>query len=98
MKLRGILLGLILIPAIFYIYNGVVGNSPDWLNIAIFFICASIAYLYETRLFNVENLRCRSPKTAIAALVILALLFVIFTFLTPQIGIFKDPLTESYGI
>jgi hypothetical protein len=46
----------------------------------------------------VEKLRCRSPKTAIAALVILALLFVIFTFLTPQIGIFKDPLTESYGI
>ena len=97
-KLRGTLLGITLIPMIFYSYNGVVGKSPDWLNIAIFFICAAIAYLYETRLFNVEKLRCRSPKTAIAALVILALLFVIFTFLTPQIGIFKDPLTESYGI
>jgi hypothetical protein len=97
-KLRGTLLGIALIPLIFYTYNGVVGKSPDWLNIAIFFICAAIVYLYETRLFNVEKLRCRSPKTAIAALVILALLFVIFTFLTPQIGIFKDPLTESYGI
>ena len=37
-KLRGILLGLILIPIIFYTYNGVIGRSPDWINIAIFFI------------------------------------------------------------
>ena len=97
-KLRGILLGITLIPVIFYTYNGVVGKSPDWFNIAIFFICAAIAYLYETRLFNAEKLRCRSSKAAIAALVTVALLFVIFTFLTPKIGIFKDPLTGTYGI
>ena len=35
-KLRGILLGLSLIPVIFYTYNGVIGKSPDWINIAIF--------------------------------------------------------------
>jgi len=96
-KLRGILLGLVLIPVIFYTYNGVVGKSPDWLNIAIFFIAAAIAYVYETRLFNAESLPCRWPKWAIAALVVIALLFVIFTFLTPGIDIFKDPLTGTYG-
>ena len=36
-KLRGILLGLALIPIIFYTYNGVIGPSPDWFNITIFF-------------------------------------------------------------
>ena len=97
-KLRGILLGITLIPVIFYTYNGVVGKSPDWLNIAIFFICAAIAYFYETRLINAEKLRCRSSKAAIASLVTVALLFIIFTFLTPEIGIFKDPLTGTYGI
>ena len=97
-KLRGILLGITLIPVIFYTYNGVVGKSPDWFNIAIFFICAAIAYLYETRLFKAEKLRCRSSKAAIAALVTVALLFIVFTFLTPKIGIFKDPLTGTYGI
>ena len=40
-KLRGILLGLILIPILFYTYNGVIGKSPDWINIAIFFISAA---------------------------------------------------------
>ena len=91
-KLRGILLGLVLIPVIFYTYNGVVGQSPDWLNIAIFFISAAIAYIYETRLFHGEKLRCKSPGWAIAALALIALLFVVFTFAPPALGIFKDPL------
>lgn len=96
--LRGILLGIILIPILFYTYNGVIGKSPDWLNIAIFFVSAAIAYLYETRLFHTGKLRCRSPKLPIAILSIIALLFVLFTFLTPEIGIFRDPLTGTYGI
>ena len=97
-KTRGIIIGIILIPIIFYTYNGVIGKSPDWINIAIFFISAAIAYIYETRLFNKKELTCSSKKYAIAVLCILALLFVIFTFATPEIGIFKDPLTGTYGI
>ena len=97
-KLRGILLGLIMIPVLFYTYNGVIGRSPDWINIAIFFISAAIAYIYETRLFNSEKLPCKSPKWAIALLCVIALLFIVFTFATPKFGIFKDPLTGSYGI
>jgi hypothetical protein len=97
-KLRGILLGLGLIPVLFYTYNGVIGKSPDWINIAIFFISAAIAYLYETKLFKKETVVCKHSKLAIGVLCAIALLFVIFTFATPEIGIFKDPLTESYGI
>ncbi len=97
-KLRGILLGLVLIPVLFYTYNGVIGRSPDWINIAIFFISAAIAYIYETKLYNSEKMRCGLHKTAFFALCIIALLFVMFTFATPEIGIFRDPLTGSYGI
>lgn len=97
-KVRGLLLSLILIPTIFYTYNGVIGRSPDWINIAIFFISAAAAYIYETRLFQTKKLRCKHPKLAIATLCAIALLFVVFTFATPQIGIFKDPLTGTYGV
>lgn len=97
-KLRGILLGLALIPVIFYTYNGAVGKSPDWLNIVIFFIAAAIAYLWEFRLFKAEKVRCGIPKLAITLLLITALLFVAFTFWTPELGIFQDPLTGMYGI
>ena len=97
-KLRGILLGIALIPVLFYTYNGVIGKSPDWINIAIFFITAAAAYLYETIEFNRKRITCKNPRLAIALLCAVALLFVIFTFATPQIGIFEDPLTRTYGI
>ena len=97
-KLRGILTGLILIPVLFYTYNGAIGKSPDWLNITIFFISAAVAFIYETQLFSSEKLRCRSARSAIAILVLIALCFIIFTFYTPHIGIFKDPLTGEFGI
>ena len=97
-KLFGILLGLLLIPIIFYTYNGVIGRSPDWINIAIFFIAAAISYIFETYLFNIKKLLCRFSNLALTALCIIALLFVVFTFNTPSLNIFKNPQTESYGI
>ena len=97
-KLRGTLLGLVLIPVLFYTYNGAIGKSPDWLNITIFFVSAAMAYLYETRLFHTERIPCRSSKLAIGAFCALALLFVVFTFRAPSIRIFTDPLTNTSGI
>ncbi len=98
-KLRGVLLGLALIPTVFYTYNGVFGKSPDWLNISIFFIAAAIAYAYEARLFNRGNVPCcKRPQLALGTLCLLALLFAVFTFVTPELGIFRDPLTGTYGI
>ena len=97
-KLRGILLGLVLIPVLFYTYNGVVGSSPDYINIAIFFISAAIAFIFETRQFKCGTTVCKHPRLAVVTLCVIALLFVIFTFATPEIDIFKDPLTGTYGI
>ena len=96
-KLWGILLGLVMIPVLFYTYNGVIGKSPDFVNIAIFFVSAAASYFYETHLFRKERLCCRSPHFAIAALLAVTVAFIAFTFYTPKLGIFLDPLTGSYG-
>ena len=97
-KLRGILLGIALIPLIFYTYNGVIGKSPDFINVIIFFVCAAIAYIYESRLFLRSNRCPLSSRSSIVILAVMAMLFTLFTFATPEIGIFKDPLTGTYGI
>ncbi len=96
-KLRGTLLGLLLIPVIFYTYNGVIGTSPDWINIAIFFIAAAIAYVYEARLFK-KSFQCKFPKLSFLILCLIAILFFAFTFYPPQIPLFQDPITKLYGI
>ena len=97
-KLKGILLGLVLIPTLFYTYNGIFGKSPDWINIAIFFISAATAFIVETRLFNSEKKRTSSSNFCLVVIMIIAMTFVIFTYATPEISIFKDPLTGTYGV
>ena len=97
-KLVEILLGLVLIPVLFYTYNGVFGKSPDWLNIAIFYITALLVFLFERWAFRNDQLQCKHPWPAFATICLIGVLFVAFTFATPQIPLFQDPLTGTYGV
>ena len=96
-KLRVILLGLVLIPVIFYTYNGVIGKSPDWINITIFFVAAACSYIYEAKLFYFNKASCPTQIISLVTLCAIALLFVVFSFKTPSLNIFKDPLL-AYSI
>ena len=96
-KLTGILTGIILIPVLFYTLNGVFGKYPEWINIAIFFIATAIAYLVETRLFKTKIRASVSNLFAFIIIVGIGILFVVFTFFTPKLPIFKDPVTSTYG-
>ena len=94
-KLRGISLGVLLIPIIFYTYNGAIGTSPDLINISIFFIAAATEYVVEARLFKRKKVPCNKPGLAIFLLCVIALSFVVFTFIPPSLEIFKDPRLRS---
>ena len=98
LKLIGIIAGLISIPTIFYTYNGSFGKSPDWLNITIFFIATAIAFTVESKLFYNNRITCKRPKIAIITIIIIAAMFIIFTFAVPKLPLFIDPLTKTYGI
>ena len=97
-KLYGILLGLVLIPVLFYTYNGVIGKSPDWVNISIFFISAALAYIFEVRLAEGGRLPKGSKRIPQVVLLAIALMFIVFTFAVPRINLFRDPVTGGYGI
>ena len=97
-KLLEILLGLVLIPALFYTYNGVFGKSPDWINIAIFYLCAGLTFLFERRVFKQDRLQCERPQLAFTIICLIGALFVVLTFAPPQIPLFRDPLAGIYGI
>ena len=91
-KLAGILLGLILIPTTYYTYTGISGTSLDWINIGIFFITVAITYLFETRLFRHNTFACKGPLFALLILCLIALTFIILTFVPPKIPLFEPPL------
>lgn len=97
-KLAGITIGLALIPVLFYTLNGAFGKTPDWVNIAIFFVSAAVAFIVETRLFKKDSLNCRAALIDFAVISLIGVMFVVFTFVTPQIPLFRDPITGSYGL
>ncbi|MBE7064588.1 MAG: hypothetical protein E7384_02075 [Ruminococcaceae bacterium] len=97
-KLAGIVIGLLIIPALFYTYNGAIGKSPDWINIVIFFIAAAIEFFIEYLLFKNEIFGCKYPKIAFLLICLIGVPFVVFTFATPAIPLFRDPVTGIYGI
>ena len=97
-KLVGTVVGLCLIPALFYTYNGAIGPSPDWLNITIFFVAVAGTFLLETHLLRWGIPRCGHPRVAVAALLAVGVLFLVFTFAPPRLPLFRDPLTGGFGI
>lgn len=97
-KLAGTAVGLLLIPMIYYTYTGAFGVSADWFNIVIFFIAAGVAYYLEYQLLKREINFCKSSFTAFLILCLIALLFIVLTFVQPKIPLFQYPTTVSYGI
>ncbi len=97
-KLRGILLGLLLIPTLFYTLQGCFGKTPDWINIAIFFVSAAISLWYETHAFQKSDAPCKSAIWCFALLCLIAVAFWVFTFFPPSLPLFRDPVDGSFGI
>lgn len=97
-KLLGTLLGLTLIPVLFYTYNGAFGKSPDWLNITIFFVAAAITFWWETHRLQHNSTPIAPAGVAVAGFVLLGALFITFTFAPPPLPLFRDPINGSYGI
>lgn len=96
-KLLGLLLGLGLIPVIYYTYTGILGIRIDWLNVAIFFIAAAAAFYMETKLFQKEFSCPFGGKVSFAVILLVGAAFIALTFLPPHIPFFRDPQTGGYG-
>ncbi len=97
-KLLGITLGTMLIPILFYTLDGAFGKTPDWVNIALFFLSAICAYFVEWIAFHKQGKVCGASFIAFIILLLIAAAFVFFTFAPPKFPIFQDPLTGIYGL
>ena len=95
-KLAGILLGLVVIPVLYYTYTGALGVSWDWFNITIFFLAAAAVYRQESRQF-LRQANCRGTVSPVLGIALLAILFTVFTFWPPHVPLFRDPRTGIYG-
>ncbi len=85
----GILVGLALIPTLFYTYSGILGFFLDWVNIAVYVLSVLVAYIVVYRV----SLTCRNKNPMVLRIVMYVLLvaFMVFSVYLPKLGIFSAP-------
>lgn len=95
-KTIGIITALLFTTSFFYTYTGILGSNIAVLNIISFFIAIIIGEYVAYKIMR-SYFSC-NKKFAIISLIVLTLCFILFTYITPQIGLFKDPVSGGYGI
>lgn len=94
-KAEGVIFGMLSIIVSFYTYKGIIGRNFMIADIIIFIIGAAVASFYSYRFMD----KVKIGNTAgTAALIILDIMFMVFTFCPPHIGLFLDPVSLTYGI
>ena len=95
-KTIGIITAILFTIIFFYTYTGILGTNFAILNI-LTFVFSVIFGEYVAYKIMLSYFSC-NKKIAIIILVVLFLCFIIFTYFTPKIGLFKDPISCLYGI
>lgn len=97
-KLVGILGGFFVTLAIFYISSGMIGKDVPWINIASFFIGVIVAYIISYCIINKSVGRGLLNGISLALLIIIAIMFMFFTYFPFKIPFFMDPQNYTFGI
>lgn len=99
-KANSILMGMISIIVLYYTTSGIIGENIAILNISIFVIGAAIAGFYSIKKLNkvcVYQGMTVKDVVGIIVIIVLAVLFITFTFYPIRIGLFAGP-DGKFGI
>lgn len=96
-KTVGVYLMVGVIPLIFYSYTAFTGTSIFAIDIASFIIAVVVGQLVSYRLLVTRQRKKVWDWIALVFLIVLEVMFVLFTFYPPHLVPFRDPVSGSYG-
>ena len=96
-KAIGLVLMLAIIPVVFYTYTAFT-EEIFLVDISTFFIAVIVGQLVSIKLYKQTQSSKIIEGAAIAVIIFLAAIFVVFTFSPPHLPIFMDSNTGQYGI
>lgn len=85
----------VVIPAIFYSYTSITGESIFLIDILSFIIAVIIGQFLSYKILKYEQWPKASKWISLIALIVLAVLFVVFTFYPPSLPPFQDPIQAN---
>ncbi len=95
-KTIGIITSILFTIIFFYTYSGILGVNIAIIDILLFFVATILGECVAYKLIN-SNFKCNN-KIFIFVLILIGICFITFTYFTPKLEIFKDPITGQYGI
>ena len=95
-RLLGILTAILFTIVFFYTYTGIIGTNFAFVDISIFFVAVILGELVSYKVL-VSSIDFNS-SVALVGIILLLACFIIFTYFTPEIGLFKDPVNGLFGI
>jgi hypothetical protein len=96
-KAVGIVLMLVIIPAVFYTYTALAAENLT-VDIATFMAAVIVGQVVSFALYKKTKRSRITEAAAVAVLVALAVMFVVFTWYPPLLPVFLDSETGQYGI
>jgi hypothetical protein len=96
-KAAGIIIMVVLIPAVFYSYT-VFTEEILGIDIATFMIAVVVGQVVCLKLFKNGKISRLTETIAVVVIALLAIIFIAFTFYPPHLPIFQDSNTGQYGI
>lgn len=86
------------IPLLYYAYTYIVGNNVLLIDILIFYFAIFLAQILGYKEINSKNVNIKYEEFSKYLVIIIFIMFVLFTFLPPRIMLFKDEVKSTYGV
>lgn len=95
-KTLGLLLAIFITISVFYTYTGIIGTNFTIIDISLFFFSTLVGQIYSYKKLK-SNTKC-NKIIYFSILILLLICFIIFTTNPPNINLFLDPVTNTFGI
>lgn len=92
-----LMLSMAFIIIVFYTYSGILGKNYPAADIGIFVISVILTFILTVKFQKMRRSKPAHSAMAIFIFIVFAILFFIFTFYPPHIGLFMDPVQKTYG-
>lgn len=94
-KAKSILLGILSVVVLYFTYTGIIGKNYMVIDIIIFYVSILISTLYFIKNYKSNE---HTNLSGIIILILVSILFIVFTFAPPHIHLFLDETGAFYGI
>ena len=98
-KTIGIFIAMSFMVVSFFTYTGIIGTNFAIINILIFIKSIILGERIAYKLMKINNESTTNTKILASIILIFFLTcFIVFTYYTPEVNLFRDPITGVYGI